>query len=272
MTTGIFISYRREDAAGHAGRLFDRVAARFGAAAVFMDHYDLAPGADFERVILGELEKVHTVLAVIGPRWLDARDADGARRLFQSADFVRRELAMALARDEVTVVPVLVAGAALPTARDLPAVLAPLARRQAVALRDDRFDDDVAALLARLSAAGVAAAGEGLASRLAGEWLAQVSYPWGVDVTERFSFEVDGEEVIGSGTFLTGAHPMEEVELLDDGVRFVMRSDAIMGDERRQVVHRYRARLQGEELAVRLQSSGGFTSAPLIRFVARRAG
>jgi hypothetical protein len=143
----VFISYRRADSAGHAGRLRDDLTRLLGAT-VFMDVADIAPGDEFERVIDTELGSCGAVLAVIGPRWLDA-----FRSPRDGKDFVRLELRQALEHAGVTVVPVLVQGAALPSAPQLPAEIASLASRQAVAMRDDRWTDDVAYLARQLRVA-----------------------------------------------------------------------------------------------------------------------
>jgi hypothetical protein len=145
----IFISYRRQDAAGHAGRLFDRLVVRYGDAHVFMDHHDLPPGVDFATAIESNLMQASVVLAVMGPHWIDARDADGRPRLAQPEDFVRRELLSALAAGK-RVIPVLVGGAQIPAEEQLPTELAALVRLQACELRDSRFDDDLKALLESL--------------------------------------------------------------------------------------------------------------------------
>lgn len=140
----IFISYRRADSAGHAGRLKDDLTRLLGDR-VFMDVSDIAPGTDFERVIRGELGSCGAVLAVIGTRWREAFDAPR-----EGQDYVRIELAQALAHEGVNVVPVLVQGEILPSAANLPADLQPLAGRQAVVIRDDRWRDDVADLARKL--------------------------------------------------------------------------------------------------------------------------
>ena len=92
----VFISYRRDDSAGFAGRLADALEQRLGAGAVFRDVDDIQPGADFEAVIARGLDQVRAVLVVIGPGWLDAA-VDGQRRLDRADDFVRREVEQALA-------------------------------------------------------------------------------------------------------------------------------------------------------------------------------
>jgi len=136
----VFISYRRQDSAGHAGRLRDELTRLLGDR-VFMDVSDIAPGAEFESVIRRELASCGAVLAVIGTRWREAFDAPR-----EGPDYVRIELAQALGGEGIQVVPVLVQGASLPAAEHLPAELQSLAGRQAVAVRDDRWQDDVANL------------------------------------------------------------------------------------------------------------------------------
>jgi len=140
----IFISYRRADSAGHAGRLNDDLTRLLGRR-VFMDVADIAPGERFPAALDAALRTCGAVLAVIGPRWVDELHA--ARH---GEDYVRTELALALRQDDVSVIPVLVRGAGLPSAADLPEDLKPLAARQALATRDDRWRDDVRYLARQL--------------------------------------------------------------------------------------------------------------------------
>jgi TIR domain len=145
----IFISYRRDDTAGRAGRLFDQLVARFGARNVFQDVAAIAPGSDFPQQVADAIAQSDATLVVIGSDWLDMRGPDGVRRLDEPDDYVRREVGAALAAG-VRVVPVLVDRAELPTADDLPEDLRPLATRQAVALRDATWHLDVDGLVSRL--------------------------------------------------------------------------------------------------------------------------
>lgn len=144
--TSIFISYRRQDASGHAGRLSDRLVARFGADHVFMDVEDIQPGQNFARSIEQTLAQCSHVLAVVGPRWTESLQARSAA----GEDFLRHEIAVALTRG-LTVIPVLVGGARMPPTSDLPAELSAFGRCQAVEIRDDRFDDDATRLTGFLS-------------------------------------------------------------------------------------------------------------------------
>ena len=134
---GTFISYRREDAAGYAGRLRESLERRLGAARVFRDVDTLRPGQDFVQAIESRLSDCAVMLAVIGREWTSARDLAGSRRLDDPYDFVRLEIGAALARPKVLVVPVLVEGATMPAPADLPENIRPLTRRHAVSVRDE---------------------------------------------------------------------------------------------------------------------------------------
>lgn len=145
----LFISYRRDDSAGFAGRLTDALERIYGDGSVFRDVDDIPPGEDFAQVIQRGVEQVAAVLVMIGPGWLDASDG-GERRLDRADDFVRREIEGALAAGK-PLLPVLVGGAQMPSADRLPAAIRPLAARQALALRDASWKADVAALQAALT-------------------------------------------------------------------------------------------------------------------------
>lgn len=144
-SANVFINYRREDTAGHAGRLFDRLSTRFPGQ-VFMDIDTLEPGVDFVEVIERAVSTCRLLIVLIGNTWLEARDLGGSRRLDDSADFVRIEIAMALQR-KIRVIPVLVHGARMPRAEELPPDLANLARRNAIELSDARWAYDAERLI-----------------------------------------------------------------------------------------------------------------------------
>jgi TIR domain-containing protein len=145
----IFISYRREDAEGQAGRLFDDLVTEFGEDSVFMDVFGIEPGRDFRRAIDEQVASCGVLLAVIGKSWFDAKDESGRSRLDDPMDFVRLETASALKRD-IPVIPVLVRGARMPRPEQLPADLAELAYRNAVELTHARWDSDVQLLVKAL--------------------------------------------------------------------------------------------------------------------------
>jgi hypothetical protein len=145
--TRIFISYRREDCAAHAGRLYDTLSTLFGERNVFMDVDTIELGVDFVDRIEQAIAGSDVVLALIGDDWLTARDRHGNRRIDAPDDFVRLELSSALAKDDVRVIPVLVEGATMPPASELPDALTKLARRNGIELTDTRWRSDTAVLI-----------------------------------------------------------------------------------------------------------------------------
>jgi TIR domain len=145
----IFISYRREDTEGQAGRLFESLREVFGEHTVFMDVATIEPGADFRRAIETNIDKCAVLLALIGKTWLTVTDREGKRRLDNPNDFVRLETSSALKRD-VTVIPVLVQGATMPQEADLPADIKDLAYRNAFELTHARWDSDMELLIKTL--------------------------------------------------------------------------------------------------------------------------
>lgn len=142
----IFISYRRDDSAGTTGRLYDRITQAFPREKVFMDVDAAMHGLDFVRVLDEKIAASSLVAVVIGPNWLTATNASGQRRIDNQDDFVRIELRAALER-EIPVIPVLVDGAAMPAAADLPADIRALSRRHAIEVRNTRFGDDANSLV-----------------------------------------------------------------------------------------------------------------------------
>ena len=145
----VFITYRREETAAHAGRLYDAMVARFGEANVFMD-VDMAPGVDFVEGITEAVAACHVLIVVMGPRWATVEDEQGRARLADPEDFVRLEVETALRRPEVTPIPVLVAGARMPNREDLPPEVRAITRRNALELGDQRWRYDVGRLISTL--------------------------------------------------------------------------------------------------------------------------
>ena len=142
MGRAIFISYRRDDTEGEAGRLFDDLTRSFGENSVFMDVAGINPGVDFRKAIDDNVASCGVLLAVIGPTWATITDSSGTRRLDDANDFVRLEIASALAR-EIAVIPVLVHDAKMPHPGQLPENLKDLAFRNSVELTHVRWNSDV---------------------------------------------------------------------------------------------------------------------------------
>src|ERR1700745_4207763 len=146
---GIFVSYRRQESKDFAGRLYDRLADRFGDGQVSIDVAAIEPGLDFAEEINRAVAACQVLLAVIGPNWLTATDERGRRRLDDPDDIVRLEIEAALARD-VRVIPILVESAVMPGRNDLADSLARLARRNALHIRHESFRSDAERLIAAI--------------------------------------------------------------------------------------------------------------------------
>jgi hypothetical protein len=141
----IFITYRRDDSAGHAGRLFDTLAEAFGESNILLD-VDVLPGADYIESIERIVKSVDVVVVVIGPRWVSTSNVDGVRRLDDPGDFVRFELTTAL-RNDAPVVVALVGGAELPDAEQLPPEVRDLLERKSLVIHDRDWRSDVQQLI-----------------------------------------------------------------------------------------------------------------------------
>jgi hypothetical protein len=246
----IFISYRREDTGGHAGRLCDRLTDRFGGDRVFMDIQDIHPGQNFATSIEETIATCDCVIAVIGPRWLEMVQ----ERAQSGDDFVRHEIGAALKR-RVTLIPVLMGGAQMPAAGELPPELAELSVRNAIEIRDERFDHDVVELetflakelrvaepstgkrgrlirslrfaipllvlafviagyfLLRPPARVVADAPVPAAPVIDGDWVAEMQKPGQRPFRIRLSFQRVGDSIGGLVRYPTGEGPMHDVIL-----------------------------------------------------------
>lgn len=141
----LFISYRRADTqvTARAMKTFLDQIPRIDE--VFLDFDEIGIGSDFEQAIQTALAKSSHCLILIGPGWKGA-GADGAARIFDPEDFVRREAALAL-DSEAKVIPILVDGALMPKAADLPEELKRLPKINAFQLRTSHFNEDMDDLL-----------------------------------------------------------------------------------------------------------------------------
>jgi hypothetical protein len=293
--TSIFISYRRDDAGGHAGRLSDRLVTRLGADRVFIDVSDIHPGENFEQAIQRTLAKCDHVLAVIGPRWLPSL----TERQSSGEDFVRSEIAAALARG-ATVIPVLVGGAEMPSRSELPSELAALARCQAVVIADHSFDEDAARLVnflagaqatisppptprrahrtlfLSLSAAAVvlvalwwlwpapashnrappgAAAAVPVEADLDGEWVAELQKPGQRPYRIRMRLARSGAEVIGSISYPTGDAAIIDGHYVDGQLTF--QTSHVPQFESEPATIRVQGRVEHGEIRITTADAGG---------------
>ncbi len=160
----IFISYRREDAAGHARALVQALNPVFGPEQVFIDADDMQPGEDFEARLGAAVRGAQVMLVLIGPRWRGERETPGhppgqadtgaahpaAARIFDPTDYVRMEVATALAAGQPVVLPLLLDNTPMPSAAQLPPELQALTLRHALPLAHLRYDADLARLVQTL--------------------------------------------------------------------------------------------------------------------------
>jgi hypothetical protein len=151
MNPKVLISYRREDSAAYAGRIQDRLQRAFGRNLLFMDVDNIPLGVNFVQVVCDEVAKCDVLLAVIGRSWLHAQDAEGKRRLDSPHDPVRIEISTALQR-QIRVVPILLDGAMVPKADELPEELKELALRNGLDVRHASFHNDMNKLIRSLKA------------------------------------------------------------------------------------------------------------------------
>ena len=152
----LFICYRRADTGAAVEILAKRLSDRFGAGNVFRDVEDIRLGFDFRQTVRQALSGCDVFLLMIGPQWLDARGADGARRLDHADDPVRIEIETAIARG-LLIVPVLVGGAAMVRSDQMPDGFEELSNRAGAALlgdaaspEDPAFNASVEALVRQL--------------------------------------------------------------------------------------------------------------------------
>jgi len=305
----IFISYRRDDAAGYARAVYDELARHYGADRVFIDVDDIGAGQPFDEVIRRAVGASQVLLVLIGKRWLGEREG-APPRIDDAQDFVRIEVATALAGG-MRVVPLLLDGTLMPNEAQLPENLRPLARRNALELDNSRFAADMERLVAALrETLGPASAVQptvaasrraslrpallagalllGLAG-LAGVWLmtrgalpsrpdingawrADVSYDWpNAHFAERFDFAGEGAELRGSASFLGVPRELLEGRLDAGGLSFVTRTRETGGaDGAAESVHRYRGLRVGDEIRFTMQTEGGASDHVPVDFVARR--
>jgi hypothetical protein len=168
----VFISYRRSDSAGYAGRVWDRLERDLGRHSLFMDVAAIPLGTNFPKVLHEEVAKCDVLLAMIGPNWLDARDDLGPladvslaeaehknRRLDDPNDYVRIEIAQALQRG-IPVIPILLDSATIPKADQLPEDLKELASRNGMHIHHASFHDDMNRLIRELKTGGLAISGK----------------------------------------------------------------------------------------------------------------
>ena len=283
MSSGqIFISYRRDDSAGYTRAIYDRLVQHFSKDRVFMDVDAIEPGLPFDEAIKHALDKCEVLLVVIGRHWLDTRDGLGPR-INDPQDFVRLEIAAALSRN-IRVIPVLLDGARMPGEDELPEALGALARRNALEIRNSRFDVDTGTLImavrkalgetenAAQSSSGLST--ENLRPDINGSWEADVTYDWpNARYVEKFYFRGEEDEVFGTASFLGRKRGILEGSIRGNRLRFIVRTQEYLGADSnnpKDTVHRYRGKLLGSEIKFSMQTEGGYSEHLPIEFIAKK--
>lgn len=258
---GVFISYRREDSSGYAGRLFDILSAQFGPENVYLDLDTIEGGDDFAAVIEAKINLADVLVAVIGKQWLTITGKTGGRRLDDADDFVRREIAGAFKRG-IRVIPVLVGGAILASADDLPDSLRALCQRQAIEIRDQTFHPDaqrLTDLLHRELGETVNPAKPPV--DVTGKWRATVTYDWGSTYDAIFEFEVEGATVSGMAGYCEDkdgdGRTILEGKIVGNRISFTTKSWITQGFNRpnAEESHYYKGTVEGESIQFALRTS-----------------
>lgn len=295
----VFLSYRHEDSVGFAGRLSDALQARFGQGSVTRYLNGPEPGDVSLDGARQQLANVDTLLVMIGPRWLDGgTDHDD--------DFVCVQIEAALA-DRKRVIAVLVDGARMPAAHELPASIAEFADCETSTLDDASWVADVARLEERLGAPRLPVTTPGAASLMregsaawmltggllaallllgafllttrfwldevppvVGTWTAEVVYEGDRDYTERFEFRLTGRALSGSASYRGMRRAIDEGQLDGDQLRFVVRTRERRGNEQIELRHAYLGVLDDGRIHFRLETLDETGRRAPIEFEARR--
>ncbi len=109
--------------------MHEKLSARYGSESIFRDINNIPPAANFRKVIGKALRHADLMLVVIGPRWRGPHE--GKHRIDEPGDWVRIEVETALQLD-IPIIPVLVEGADMPKAEELPDSLKELVEINAI--------------------------------------------------------------------------------------------------------------------------------------------
>lgn len=134
MAPYVFINFRRADTGATGPHIDTALRAEFGTQAAFRDQRSLPAGRDYREQLERGIRKCDLLLVVMGAHWASVRDDAGRRCIDREEDWVRKEIALALAY-KLPVMPVLVDGAKLPSIHELPDDIQSLVHQQVVYFR-----------------------------------------------------------------------------------------------------------------------------------------
>lgn len=132
----LFVSYRQGDTDAIAKRMFQQLIESLGPGSVTIDGDGLSEDERLPNQAGRLPAETRVLLVMIGDRWSTREDSAGRSRLHHADDRVRKEVEWAQAHD-IEIVPVLVDGATLPTADELPDSIRFLSRRYALKIGSD---------------------------------------------------------------------------------------------------------------------------------------
>jgi hypothetical protein len=146
----IFISYRRKDSQIFTDRIYERLAAYFGVAAVFRDMDSIQYGEKFPERLQIAVQACQVMVVVIGETWATIAAPNGQPRLLQPQDWARQELEGAVSR-QIPIIPALLDNVPPPQAAQLPMTLPSLWQYNAIPILSGHdFDSDMGRLIPRL--------------------------------------------------------------------------------------------------------------------------
>ena len=135
----VFVSYRRDDDPAAARSIADRLRQEYGTQQVFFDVDNITAGDNFENKIADKLSRTRFMVIVIGPKWESLIEGHSTNE----RDYVVEEIEAGLSAQEVTVLPITVNNASMPTPDALPTSIRELSKIQAIEVRHTRFESDV---------------------------------------------------------------------------------------------------------------------------------
>jgi hypothetical protein len=148
VATKVFISYRRDDTASDAGRIYDRLSQLLRSSNVFFDVSAIGGGEDFMAEVTSAIRRSDVALIFIGERWIGPQPS-GTHRIAEPEDHVRAEVRAALS-GSLRLLPILVAHARMPTPGELPEDIRGITKKNALRLRHESFDADADAIVSAI--------------------------------------------------------------------------------------------------------------------------
>ena len=151
MVDRIFLNYRRDDSIATARTVHELLAKHFGKDKVFQDIPNIPVGVDYKAYVDKLLGETDVFVALIGKAWLNVRDEKtGMVRIEDPKDLVRAEIKEARVRN-ISIIPVLVDGAKMPDANDIPEDFQFLPNLNALKFNNDEdFQDHCKRLIDRV--------------------------------------------------------------------------------------------------------------------------